>query len=182
MLDAKQVFEILIREHSQMLLTYLRASVGASHQVDELFQETMLTAWQRLDSFDQRRPFAPWLRGIAKNHLLAFYRKNQHEQLMSNEQVLEHIDYAMAQIDKQAGDNWQDKLTPLHICIQQLPDSYRNAIEARYLHNQKPQAISKQSNIHPETLKKRLQRAKKRLFTCLNSKITLESNNESTSY
>lgn len=182
MLNAKQVFEILIRENSQMLLTYLRACVQSQHLVDELFQETMLTAWQKLDSFDQSRPFAPWLRGIAKKHMLTYFRHIKHEQLMCNEQALDYLDRAITQIDSQVGDNWQQKIAPLHSCIQQLPEKYRTVIEARYLHNQKPQAISAATLIAPETLKKRLQRAKKMLFSCLNSKISLEAHHESASH
>ena len=30
----------------------------------DLFQETMVVAWRRLDDFDHTRPFGPWLRGL----------------------------------------------------------------------------------------------------------------------
>lgn len=179
MIEAKQVFEILMRENSQMLLTYLRACVRSPHVVDELFQETMLSAWKKLDNFDTSRAFAPWLRGIAKNHILTHYRQYKQEVLMDNEQLLDYLEQSINQIDKQAGDTWQDKVAPLNICIQQLPETYRSAIEARYLHSQKSQEISRTLNISTEALKKRLQRAKKLLFTCLNHKISLEVGNES---
>lgn len=176
--ETKQIFEILMRENSQMLLTYLRSSVSPTHVVDELFQETMLTAWQKLHSFDNTRPLGPWLRGIAKNHLLAHYRKSKQEILICNEQTLDYLEQAINQIDQQAGDSWQQKVAPLNDCIQKLPEKYRTAIEARFIHNQKPQAISLMFNISPEALKKRLQRAKKLLFNCLNTKIPLEAENE----
>ena len=60
--DAKKLFETLVREHADMLTVYLRAALGDVPEVDDLFQETMIVAWRRLDDFDQTRSFAAWLR------------------------------------------------------------------------------------------------------------------------
>ncbi len=46
--QAETVFEILVRENADMLVTYLRAMVWNAAAVDDLFQETMLVAWRRL--------------------------------------------------------------------------------------------------------------------------------------
>ena len=73
--DARKLFETLVREHADMLTVYLRASLGNSPDVDDVFQETMIVAWKRLDDFDHTRPFAPWLRGIARNLVLAQRRR-----------------------------------------------------------------------------------------------------------
>ena len=62
----KQVFEVLMRENADMLLAFLRASVRDKHAAEDIFQETMIVAWRRMDSFDRERSFAKWLRGIAK--------------------------------------------------------------------------------------------------------------------
>ena len=48
-----------------MLTVFLRSRVNDEAAVDDLFQETMLVAWKRLDECDLSRPFGPWLRGIA---------------------------------------------------------------------------------------------------------------------
>ena len=50
--DAKKLFEALVREHADMLTVYLRSAVGNQTDVDDLFQETMVIAWRRLDDFD----------------------------------------------------------------------------------------------------------------------------------
>lgn len=46
---AKLAFEILARENSRMLTAYLRTLVDDESVVDDLFQESMLVAWRRLD-------------------------------------------------------------------------------------------------------------------------------------
>src|SRR5207244_4127634 len=73
--DAREVFEILVREHTDMLTAFLRTLLGRDPAVDDLFQETMLVAWRRLKDYDRSRPFAPWLRGIAQVLVLEHARK-----------------------------------------------------------------------------------------------------------
>jgi RNA polymerase sigma-70 factor (ECF subfamily) len=63
--DAKTLFETLVREHADMLTVYLRSALGDVSDVYDLFQETMIVAWRRLDDFDHRRSFGAWLRGVA---------------------------------------------------------------------------------------------------------------------
>ena len=68
---AKRAFEILVRENSRMLLVYLRSLVRDEAAIDDLFQETMMVAWRRLDQCDLGRPFGPWVRGITSRIVLA---------------------------------------------------------------------------------------------------------------
>ena len=72
-----QAFEILVREHADMLMAYLRALAWNDALVEDAFQEAIIVAWRRLPDFDRSRPFAPWLRGIARNTLLGIARKHQ---------------------------------------------------------------------------------------------------------
>ena len=58
------------------------------------------TAWKTLDRFDRERPFAPWLRGIARNHVLAHYRKTRRLPIHCEETVIDHL----------------DRRLPLHFC------------------------------------------------------------------
>ena len=69
--DAADVFAILVREHGERLMAFLRASVPAS-SVDDIFQDTVLVAWRRLPDYDRTRPFGAWMRGIARNLVLDY--------------------------------------------------------------------------------------------------------------
>lgn len=42
-----------------MVLAMLRSMVYDKNAVDDLFQETMITAWRTLDRYDEERPFGP---------------------------------------------------------------------------------------------------------------------------
>jgi RNA polymerase sigma-70 factor (ECF subfamily) len=110
-MKARTAFEILVRENSRMLLVYLHSLVRDEAAVDDLFQETMVVAWRRLDECDLDRPFGPWLRGIASRLVLAHYRKQKIAPVLLHESVLQVVDRYFENINLLAGDTWDDKLT-----------------------------------------------------------------------
>ncbi len=172
-MDAQALFEILIREHSGMLTAYLRAVVRDEAMIDDLFQETFLTAWRRLGDYDRSRPFGPWLRGIAAKIMLAWRRQQRRGLVLCEEEVLEHLDRRCEAIHQQPGDTWEAKLSSLKGCIDDLPDRYREPIRLRYLEELQTESLAERLGVEMETLKKRLQRGRARLLECLQRKLRL---------
>src|SRR5829696_5097870 len=109
-MDAKALFEILVREHAPMLTVYLRSVVRDRGRADDLFQESMLVAWRNLERFDRTRPFGPWLRGIAAKLVLAERRQAVSGWLLCDAEVLEHIDHRLELVESQRGDTLDEKL------------------------------------------------------------------------
>ena len=122
----KEVFEILMRENADMLLAFLRASARDSHAVDEMFQETMVVAWRRMKDFDRDRSFGKWLRGIARNLILAHYRKLGSNQQTVSESSVDWIDEKFTQIQNRSGDTLREKLALLAECVEALSDENRS--------------------------------------------------------
>ena len=169
--DSKHLFEILVREHAPMLMVYLRSGIRDPGAVDDLFQETMLTAWRTLDRFDRSRPFGPWLRGIAGKLVLAHRRKAADAHLLCNEDVLEHLDHRLSALESQPGDTFDEKLAVLQKCIEALPERYREVVRLRYRLDLSGEAIAERMHVAAEAVKKRLQRARVRLLDCFNRKL-----------
>ena len=170
-MQAHDLFEILVRENADMLMAYVRSVVRDATVADDIFQETMLTAWRRLPDYDKSRPFGPWLRGIAARTMLAWRRQRARAFTLCDEDVLEHLGARCDTIQRQTGDTWSDKLDGLRDCIEQLPERYREAIRQRYASDAPPEAVADQLQITTETLKKRLQRGRARLLECLQRKL-----------
>jgi RNA polymerase sigma-70 factor (ECF subfamily) len=167
---SKDLFEILAREHGSMLLVYLRSVVRDVSAADDLFQETMLTAWRNIDAFDRTRPFGPWLRGIAAKLVLAHYRKNSRKFVYCDDVVLEQIDQRLESVQQRAGDTFDEKLDDLRKCLDALPSSYRQAVDLRYRDGIKGQRLADRLELSIENVKKRLQRARQRLLECMDRK------------
>lgn len=172
-MEADQFFEILVREHADMLMVYLRSIVRDATTVDDLFQETMLTAWRTIDRFDRARPFGPWLRGIAGKLVLASRREAVAHPALCDEQTLEQLDHRMTQLQRLPGDTLDEKLDALRDCLCNLPELYRQAIELRYQEQLKPQTITARLQLNAEAVKKRLQRARMMLLECLTGKLAM---------
>lgn len=172
-LTSKDLFEILVREHADMLAVYLRCAVRDPAAVDDLFQETLLTAWKILPRFDRTRPFGPWLRGIAAKLVLAHRRKDARSFHLLDEQILEHLESRHAALARMPGDTLDEKLDGLRDCLQMLPAPYRQAVELRYHEEMSSDRLAARLSISIEALKKRLQRGRAKLLVCLEKKLSL---------
>ena len=169
--QGKEVFEVLMRENADMLLAYLRASVRDNHAVEDIFQETMVVAWRRMPDFDRKRPFGKWLRGIARNLILAHFRKSGKRPLTMDESTLNWMDEKFAQIQSQSGDTLSEKLSLLRECVDALSEENKQTIEARYLDQYSLDEIVNKLGLALQTVKKRLYRAKSHLAECLEAKL-----------
>ncbi len=172
-IKAETVFEILVRENAGMLVTYLRSVVWNPTAVDDLFQETMLVAWRRLNEYDRARPFGPWLRGIAARLVMAHARQAKRDLMVCDEGVMEYLDRQVERITQCNGDSWDEKLAALQECLAALPEGHRQAITLRYLEGRTADGIAGLLEVTREAIKKRLQRARAMLLACLQRKGVL---------
>ena len=172
-MDAKSLFQILIRENSDMLVAYLRAGVRDLHAVDDLYQETVLIAWRRLDAYDRDKPFGPWLRGIAGRLMLAYYRATAKGATPLDDQALEWLNERFAAVHSMPGDTLHEKLAALRECVDALPETYQRPITLRFEEGRNLIEIQSMLSLARETLKKRLTRGKARLAECLERKLGL---------
>jgi RNA polymerase sigma-70 factor (ECF subfamily) len=172
-MDDRDIFAILVRENADMLTAYLRSVVRDPATVDDLFQETMLTAWRKLDEFDRNRPFGAWLRGIAARLVLAERRKRAAGPIFCDEFTLNVLSEGLEQVGRQKGDTLDEKLECLRHCLETLPEPYRETVRLRYREGLSPSGIMERLRISWDAQKKRLQRARGLLLECLQKKLAL---------
>ncbi len=163
-------FEILAREHSSMLLAFIRTMVTDQTAVDDVFQESMLTAWRTLDRFDRDRPFGPWLRGIARNHALNHFRKTRRVPRPMEDEILQLLDQRMDQVSSRPGDTWEEKISALEDCVEGLPETSRTMLDLHYRDALNTETIARRMDATREAIKKRLQRTRSQLVQCLRFK------------
>ncbi len=172
-MEARELFEILMREHSQTLLAFVRSSVRDPGLVDDIWQETMLVAWKKLDQFDRQRPFGPWLRGIAAKTILSRMRRQRQWIQVEDQNDLDYLSARFEHVHALAGDTLDEKLDALRDCVSRLSQPERECIEGRYRDEMQPAELSRKLDLQLETVKKRLQRAKAKLLECIQRKLAL---------
>ncbi len=72
-----QAFSRLVEGHQAALRAFLRRASGDWGLADDLAQEALLVAWERLDRFDPKTNFRAWLFGISYRLCLAALRKER---------------------------------------------------------------------------------------------------------
>ncbi|MBU0638652.1 MAG: sigma-70 family RNA polymerase sigma factor [Planctomycetes bacterium] len=164
-----------MRENADSLTAFLRASLDDAAAADDLFQNTMLTAWRRLNDYDRNRPFGAWLRGIAKRLLLEHYRKAAREMPAPIERVLDHLDQRLAQVNRQPGDTFDEKISALRDCVDRLSHSYREPIDWHYRECKTTACIADHLATTKDAIQKRLQRARLQLAECLERRAVLDA-------
>src|SRR5215471_19257597 len=69
-----EAFGHIVRAYALPLRSYLASQVHRLDDVDDLAQEVFLAALESLPKFHRGDDFGAWLRGIARNKLLVYFR------------------------------------------------------------------------------------------------------------
>jgi len=67
----------LVRRYASGLLTFIAGTIGDRHRSEELFQEVVLTVWEKRRQYRYPRPFKPWLYKIALNRCRLEFRRSE---------------------------------------------------------------------------------------------------------
>jgi RNA polymerase sigma-70 factor (ECF subfamily) len=125
-----EAFEKIVREHDVPLRGYLAKHAYHSEDVDDLAQEVFLAALGSLSSFRRGDDFGAWLRGIAHNKLLVYFRsKARHQQAL-----LRFRDEVVAMIgddfERGASGDRAEAIERLLQCIEKLPKRLQRVVKA----------------------------------------------------
>ncbi|MGJ8637138.1 MAG: RNA polymerase sigma factor [Phycisphaerales bacterium] len=167
--NAKAIFEILVRENTDMLMAYLRSTVDDSSAIDDLFQETMIVAWKRINDYDRSRPFGPWLRGIARMLVLAHYRTLSKSPAWNNTEILDTIESRFQEFLTQNGRTFSEQAHDLLNCMKRLSSGLKQIVELLYARDMSHTQIAAALNEQAATIRKRAQRARAQLYECMKS-------------
>jgi len=172
--SARELFEVLVREHADALIASIRAGVGRGH-ADDVFQETVLVAWRRLADYDRTRPFGPWLRGIARLVALDLVSRQRRMQV-ADPATFDTIERNVAAFERARGEgaepamSFRERLAALDDCLSRLPAMYAEVVQATYRDTRQLADIAQALGGNEELVKKRLQRARAMLAHCLRGK------------
>jgi len=126
----REAFRFLVREHSLMLRSFLGSHLHHQHEMDDLAQEVFVKAFKNLDQYNTDCDFRVWLRGIARNELLTFFRTVGRRK--SNEaKFREEATKAIQQdIDSAFDDQSDAAIEALLRCIGRLPEKLRHVVRS----------------------------------------------------
>jgi RNA polymerase sigma-70 factor (ECF subfamily) len=123
-------FMQVVQAHGLMMRSYIGAQVFNSGDVDDLAQETFIAAYRTLHRFRRGDDLGAWLRGIARNKVLMYFRSSQRRA-----GALDRFRAEVAEImgDDLAAASEHDRhehIAALLRCIAKLPDKLRRVVHA----------------------------------------------------
>ena len=72
----------------------LLAGIGSFHDAEDVLQEVAVSVAKNYGSYDRARPFVAWALGIARNHMLMYFRRYHRNRLVFSDQLIATIGQA----------------------------------------------------------------------------------------
>lgn len=123
-------FMQVVQAHGLMLRSYIGAQVFNSGDVDDLAQETFIAAYRSLHSFRRGDDVGAWLRGIARNKVLMYFRSTQRRASALDRFQAEVVEIMGAELDAASAGDRHEQIAALLRCIAKLPDKLRRVVHA----------------------------------------------------
>lgn len=142
----------------------LLAGIGSFHDAEDVLQEVAVSIAKNYGVYDPQRPFVAWALGIARNHMLMYFRKHQREKLVFNEHLMSVIGRHLETIADDATDH---RRQALHKCLHQLDPPRRKLVEMRYSSGLSVVEIAENLDKSVAAIKGSLHRVRKILERCI---------------
>ncbi len=135
--------------------------------MDDLAQETFLTAWQRMDCFDRDRDFGKWLRGIARNLVLNERRKTARRARIMSARLTEILEATTGE-EEPVDDAWmQVQLGIMRDCLDQVPEKTRSTLVRRYQSDESAAGLAAHVGVSVTAVRQILCRVRKAVRDCM---------------
>jgi RNA polymerase sigma-70 factor (ECF subfamily) len=148
--------EELVRHHWDGAYRTAYLVVQDAAAAEDIAQESMLVAVQRIDRFDRRRPFGPWLHRIVVNRSIDWVRARKRRGEVSADAVAEARDPVPLPDVPELPDD-------LVAALGTLDPEDRAVVVLRHLFDYDSHEIARMLGVPPATVRTRLRRALQRM-------------------
>ena len=161
-------FTALVRKYQKAVHALAWRKVGDFHIAEEITQDTFLQVHKKLTTLQNPNQFAGWLYVITNRMCIRWF-KNKKPAMLSLEKISRaEVDkssykhYVSEQRETEAAEHRYEIVKEL---LKKLPESERTVVTLHYLGEMTAREIGNFLGVSANTIKSRLQRAKKRLRT-----------------
>lgn len=166
----------IVREHQHEVYRYLRYLGADAPTAEDLVQETFLAAYAAETDVTGWEPSrrAAWLRGIARNKLVAHWRRLRSGPVLTDPQALaEYAQRAEAvwTRDFLGGGDGFDYLEALRKCLEVLPTRGREVVRMRYEQGKSREDMAVALELSDDGVKSLLRRTRAALGECVQRRL-----------
>jgi len=154
------VFRMVLRHRGDVLATIL-VMVGELEIAEDLLQDTLLAILNAPSTWDPTRPFVPWARGIARNHV----RRHWERQGRRTPEGIAALETMADAADE--GPCERPEMDRLRRCLKRLPERSRQLLRLRYDEGCSDDDLALRSGLVIGSLRNTLARIRMSLRQCV---------------
>lgn len=159
-----QVFGLLLTQYERMVRSVIRRLVNIDHEVEDLAQQTFITAYENLRTFNGSSKFSTWLCQIALN------KARDHRRYWRRREGDINVTEADLASDSQSPEDrcvTQQMDRQLQEALAKLKFADREVVVLKYIHGYDYKTVGQILNCTPEAAKVRSVRARDALKVIL---------------
>jgi RNA polymerase sigma-70 factor, ECF subfamily len=166
----KDLFGCIVRRFERELFTYLLQYLGERTAAEDVFQNTFLQVYTKIQKYEKGRPARPWLYRIATNLAIDYLRSQKRFKATSLD-VVHDANEGMSLKDLLVTDTVPvaDALSAVETeakvrqAVDALPEPFRSVLILAFYHDMKYTDIAEVMDVPVGTVKSRLHNALKKL-------------------
>lgn len=168
----REAYRELVLAHQLMLLSYAAHHLGDRALVDEVVQETFITAYGQLDRFRPDGDFAAWLRTLCRYAILTALKREVRER-RHRDRFRQEIDRLLATARLDALDETApaEPLQALRACLGELPEPAAELVRRRYGAGESAVSIAAQQGRTATAVTTALHRLRQALRRCIEQRL-----------
>ena len=160
----------LWNEAQPVVAAFVHGHVRNFHDSEDLIQEIACTVADRFRTYDEARPFTPWALGVARFKILKYYRKQNRDFPLLEQEVADEA----IEIFVEEADNYSSFRAALKHCVARLTNRSRLLLELRYVHDMKPMSIARYLGFTPGATRTALHKIRAALGECIDRVVAQE--------
>lgn len=158
----------LLLDHQDDIRALVASLVRNIQDRDDLFQEIVLTLWDKFEEYDRARSFGAWARGVAVNKVLQYRNRSGSMPTPFSPEAIAAIAEAFQRTQPARSETALDALEK---CTEPLPEQTRRLLALRYAEWWPVAKIAEQAGTTPAAMSKTLARLRARLHDCIQSRL-----------
>ena len=163
--DDKAAYGLLVKRYQQAVFNVCYRVLHNRQDAEDMTQECFVRGYRKLATFDQNRPFAPWIKRVAVNVCLNF-KQGQPQTTFALDEERDHPDVNDEEQPVRAMERRESAET-LRRAIASLPAHYAAVLELRHFQELNYAQIAQTLGLPVNTAKSHLFRARKLLAATL---------------
>ncbi len=166
--------EDLVELHGDYLFQFALSKVHNRELALDFVQETLLTTLEKQDQFEGRSSLRTWMTTILNRKIIDHWRKDKkRSSTLSSDDITGEIDDTVIhQNPKNPAEiaETKEKHELLELCMDELPDHWREILHAKYYDEKISEDIRKEFSITSSNFWVIVHRAKSQLRECMHKK------------